>query len=62
MVMVPTRPRALSFCRAVMRPPSRPEMPQALAPIRSRAATMDLFTRADRAISAVSSTVWSVTR
>ena len=52
MVMVPTRPRALSFCRAVMRPPSRPDRPQALAPMRSRAATMDLFTRAERAISA----------
>ena len=61
-VMVPTRPSALSFCRAVMRPPSRPDTPQAFAPMRSRAETMDLFTRAERAISAVSNTVSSVTR
>ena len=60
--MAPTRPRAGSFCRAVMRPPSRPETPQALAPILSRAATTALLTLAERAISAVSSTASSVTR
>ena len=59
-VISPTRPRAGSFTVAVMRPPSLPDTPTADTFCRANSWTMDLFTWADRASSAVSSTAWSV--